>query len=170
MARGQSFEDFLAEDLSGDDELALEVCDSFDDMRLAVQLAMARERAALTQLALAHKSGVTQPMISRIERGDQQPTWPTIRRLIAALDAEVVLKPDGQVEIRLAGSENDRRTWDVRDHLTVNEAHGAPSLLSNDEDIERPWHSLYREAMKPSATGNQVRQTRAPRSGNRWVG
>src|SRR5437588_12685736 len=110
MARGQSFEDFLAEELSGDDDLAREVADSFHDMRLAVQLAIARERAELTQLALAHRAGVTQPMISRIERADQQPTWPTIHRLIAALNAEVLLKAHGQVEISRTGRENEQST------------------------------------------------------------
>jgi transcriptional regulator with XRE-family HTH domain len=100
MARGQAFEDFLSEELAGDEQLAAEVRDAFDDMRLPVQLCMAREARGMSQQALSLASGVTQPMISRIERGDQQPKWPTIRRLVAALGAELVLRPDGTVHLR----------------------------------------------------------------------
>jgi transcriptional regulator with XRE-family HTH domain len=102
MVRGQSFEDFLAEELEGNDELSIQVHDAIDDMRLAVQIAMVRERLALSQQALALKSGLTQPMISHIERGDQQPTWPTIVRLLRGLNAQLVVQPDGAVLLESA--------------------------------------------------------------------
>jgi transcriptional regulator with XRE-family HTH domain len=99
MPRGQTFDDFLAEELEGDDELAAEVHEAFADMRLAVQITMGRERAGMSQMALALKSGVTQPMISHIERGDQQPTWPTIMRLLNGLGMSMIARPDGTVAV-----------------------------------------------------------------------
>jgi transcriptional regulator with XRE-family HTH domain len=101
MARGQSFEDFLAEETAGNDELAAVLDDAFVDMRLAVQLAMARNEANMSQQALSLASGVSQPMISRIENGDQQPTWPTIMRLLHALGAELLAGPDDTVSFRV---------------------------------------------------------------------
>jgi transcriptional regulator with XRE-family HTH domain len=99
MPRGQTFDDFLAEELEGDDELAAEVHEAFADMRLAVQITMGRERAGMSQMALALKSGVSQPMISHIERGDQQPTWPTIMRLLTGLGMSLIARPDGTVAV-----------------------------------------------------------------------
>lgn len=104
MAMGQSFDDFLAEELAGDEALAAEVHDAFSDMRLAVQLALFREELGMSQQQLALASGVTQPMISRIERGDQQAKWPTIQRLLSALGAELTARPDGTITLQKSPS------------------------------------------------------------------
>jgi transcriptional regulator with XRE-family HTH domain len=47
-----------------------------------------RERAALTQVELAEKAGITQVQLSRIERCDVQPRPTTTRKLAAALDVK----------------------------------------------------------------------------------
>ena len=43
-----------------------------------------RERAGLSQRALARKAGTSQPAIVRYERGAATPSWETLQRLAAA--------------------------------------------------------------------------------------
>lgn len=97
MSNWQSFDDFLLEELKGEPQLAAELDDAFEDMRLAVQFAMCRESQGMSQQALALRTGIPQPMISRIEQGDQQPTWPTIRKLLRGLNASLHAGPGGEI-------------------------------------------------------------------------
>lgn len=48
-----------------------------------------REAAGLTQAELAERSGVSQTWISRLERGQENPTLATLRRLAAAFGVRV---------------------------------------------------------------------------------
>jgi transcriptional regulator with XRE-family HTH domain len=52
-------------------------------------LNMARRRAGFTQRELARRSGIPQPSISRIERGQVSPTVDTLERLLRATDQEL---------------------------------------------------------------------------------
>jgi transcriptional regulator with XRE-family HTH domain len=52
-----------------------------------------RERAGLSQRALARRAGTTQAAVSRIERGLTSPNWDTVRALMLAMGYE----PDVQV-------------------------------------------------------------------------
>lgn len=54
-------------------------------------LALARERKGLTQQQLAALSGVQQSEISKIERGQVNPTLETVARIAAPLDAHIAL-------------------------------------------------------------------------------
>jgi ribosome-binding protein aMBF1 (putative translation factor) len=56
--------------------------------RIAGQLLALRRRRGLTQRRLSELSGVQQADISRIERGETQPTTVTARRLADALGAD----------------------------------------------------------------------------------
>jgi DNA-binding XRE family transcriptional regulator len=67
-------------------------------LHIAGQLLALRRRRGLTQRGLAELSGVQQADISRIERGDTQPTTATARRLADALGADF-----GFYEIDTAG-------------------------------------------------------------------
>jgi transcriptional regulator with XRE-family HTH domain len=49
-----------------------------------------RERAGLSQEALATKSGLDRTYISLLERGQRQPTLKTLARLAEALDTSLV--------------------------------------------------------------------------------
>lgn len=49
------------------------------------RLRAVRERAALTQRELALKAGITPVQISRLERGEDAPRPPTVRKLAEAL-------------------------------------------------------------------------------------
>ena len=58
---------------------------------IAMQIVALREKAGLTQVELAERTGISQADISRIERGATSPTAKTLQRLAEALDAEVRL-------------------------------------------------------------------------------
>lgn len=49
----------------------------------------AREKKGLTQLEVAEKSGVHVNTYARFERGDQEPTFPTIKKLAKVLDIDI---------------------------------------------------------------------------------
>ena len=53
------------------------------------QLLAAREDAGLSQAELACAVSVQVSTISRLERGLQEPSWPLVRRLAAALGVDV---------------------------------------------------------------------------------
>lgn len=50
-----------------------------------------RERAHVSQMELAQRSGVAQPAISDYERGRKEPSLSTLRRLAASVDLEVAV-------------------------------------------------------------------------------
>ena len=49
-----------------------------------------RDKRGMTQEALAHAAGVTVGHLSMIERGHSNPTWATVKAIVAALDASMV--------------------------------------------------------------------------------
>ena len=57
-----------------------------DDGLLAERLRRIRRENALTQEELAHRSGISQVMIAKIEQGQRQPRLPILTRLASALD------------------------------------------------------------------------------------
>ena len=58
---------------------------------IAMQIVALREKAGITQVELAERTGISQADISRIERGATSPTAKTLQRIAGALDAEVRL-------------------------------------------------------------------------------
>lgn len=62
------------------------------EVKLAIQIAKARERARLTQAELAKEIGTTQSVISRIERADQNLTVETLSKIAKALDSNLVIQ------------------------------------------------------------------------------
>ena len=65
------------------------------EVRLAVQISRARVKAGLSQRELARAIGTTQSVVSRIERGGQNLTIRTLRKIAEALDGalRVELRP-----------------------------------------------------------------------------
>jgi transcriptional regulator with XRE-family HTH domain len=67
----------------------------------ASRLALAaRKRMGLTQRELAERAGISQPMISAIERGQQDPRHSTLERIMAAAGQELdmVMRSGGGVD------------------------------------------------------------------------
>lgn len=62
------------------------------EVRMAIDIAKARERAHLTQNQLAKAIGTTQSAISRIERADQNLTLATLSRIASALRRQLVIQ------------------------------------------------------------------------------
>lgn len=62
------------------------------EVRLAIAVAEARERAGMTQAALAKKMHTKQSNISRIERGSQNVTVATLERIAKALHSRLEIQ------------------------------------------------------------------------------
>ena len=62
------------------------------EVRVAIDIAKARERARLTQSQLAKAIGTTQSVISRIERADQNLTLETLSKIAGALQRHLVIQ------------------------------------------------------------------------------
>lgn len=62
------------------------------EVRMAIQIAKAREKAKLTQGQLAKAIGTTQSVISRIERADQNLTLETLSKIASALKSDLVVQ------------------------------------------------------------------------------
>ena len=62
-------------------------------MEVGSSLRKARRRAGLSQRALAARTGIAQPTIARIERGQDDPRLRTIERLLQACDETVEALP-----------------------------------------------------------------------------
>lgn len=81
-----SLNDILAKELKND-ELRL----AFDQRRFYLQIAHLvsdlRARTGFSQVKLAKKAGVSQPMVARLEKGDSNrtPTFETIFKVLKAL-------------------------------------------------------------------------------------
>ena len=59
------------------------------DMSLALALRQLRHKRGYTQEDLAYRAGLTVAALARIERGQANPTWTTVRRIADALDMGV---------------------------------------------------------------------------------
>lgn len=94
-----SFRDFIAEVEAEAREQGPEAVAELEAFRLhfslARQLALQRRAQHLTQTQLAQRSGIDQAEISRIERGQANPTTATLGALTGALglDVQLVLGP-----------------------------------------------------------------------------
>jgi transcriptional regulator with XRE-family HTH domain len=62
----------------------------------ADRLARLRDAAGLSQYALAKRSGITKQAVSRLEKGEREPSWETVQRLALALgvDCRAFTDPD----------------------------------------------------------------------------
>ena len=58
----------------------------------AALLRLARDKAGLTQTALAEAAGVTQQTVSAYETGRKEPTLPTLQRLLAGAGLEMRIR------------------------------------------------------------------------------
>jgi transcriptional regulator with XRE-family HTH domain len=62
---------------------------SSPDPRLAHAIRDFRQRADLSQEAIAHAAGLTVSAYARIERGEANPTWTTVTQIARALDVSL---------------------------------------------------------------------------------
>jgi transcriptional regulator with XRE-family HTH domain len=86
-----------------------------DDGILGERLRRIRRENAFTQEELAHRSGVSQVMIAKIEQGHRQPRLPVLTRLANALDVELSELLDNHP--RLGGHSGASSILAIRDTL-----------------------------------------------------
>ena len=84
---------YVAEKIAGSPTFADELAKAREGTRLGLALTELREERGLTQREVSERTGIKQPMLARIERG-QMPTLPTLRRIAQALNARVIIAPD----------------------------------------------------------------------------
>ena len=90
----KTFSSYLEEKLR-EPEWAAGFVQAKTELAVGIAIARAREARHLTQRELATKTGIKQPQLARIERG-QAPNITTIAKIAAALDAAFTINPDGQ--------------------------------------------------------------------------
>lgn len=92
MTKGIKLKTYLKTKLA-DPDMRLAYDEAAMHLRVAHLIEDLRIKAGLTQAQLAKKAGVSQPMIARLERGDQDriPTLSTINKVFRALGYEVDL-------------------------------------------------------------------------------
>ena len=89
-AIGDSWADFEREHLSREEIAA-------SDLRIALmdEIVRARKSRGLSQRELEQLSGVRQPVIARLERGETSAQIDTITKILCALDMKLAVVPMG---------------------------------------------------------------------------
>ncbi|MBI3016676.1 MAG: helix-turn-helix domain-containing protein [Deltaproteobacteria bacterium] len=91
--KGIALETIIARQLKKDNALKIQ----FDERRFYLQIAHLisdlRARSGLSQTELAKSAGVKQPLIARLEKGDQRrvPTFDTIYRILKSLGYQLAI-------------------------------------------------------------------------------
>ena len=85
---------------NGEDSTALALGEEF---ALASAVIDARNRAGLTQQALARKMGTTQPVVARLESGRTRPSMRTLERLAKATGSRLLIRFEPRERKRAAG-------------------------------------------------------------------
>ncbi len=74
-----------------------------EEFALASAVIDARNRAGLTQQALARKMGTTQPVVARLESGRTRPSMRTLERLAEATGSRLLIRFEPREGKRAAG-------------------------------------------------------------------
>ena len=90
-------DDFLAEEMQ--DPEFREIWErTSPQVNFGLALAYMREQRNMTQKGLADASGIGRSVIARLESGDHAPTLATQAKLTHALNAEMIVHADGQID------------------------------------------------------------------------
>lgn len=95
-------------------------------------LRRARLEKGLTQRALAERAGTSQPVVSAYEHDRRDPTYGTLRRLLAAAGAQLRLETRPQPAIPPASDEHEhaRRLLDVLSLVDAIPSRPRPAVLA----------------------------------------
>jgi transcriptional regulator with XRE-family HTH domain len=88
-----SLQQYVTDQIAASPTFAEELAKAREGTRLGLALTEMREERGLTQREVSERTGIKQPMLARIERG-QIPTLPTLRRIAQALNARIIIAPD----------------------------------------------------------------------------
>jgi transcriptional regulator with XRE-family HTH domain len=104
----KSDQQYVAEQIAASPTFADELAKAREGTRLGLALTELREAHGLTQREVSARTGIKQPMLARIERG-QMPTLPTLRRIVQALNARVIIAPDIGITVEAIPTEPTMR-------------------------------------------------------------
>ena len=90
---------YVRERSERDPEFAAHLRQARAEVQLAVAIAQLRERRGMSQRDLARMTGIKQPQIARLEKGEQLPTLDTLGRLLSALGGRFEMGPDGMLSV-----------------------------------------------------------------------
>lgn len=93
---------YVREQVKRDPRFAKDLEKARAEVRLAVMIARLGEELGWSQRDLARVTGMKQPQIARIEKGERIPTLATLWRLADALDTRMVIGPHKHLEVRAA--------------------------------------------------------------------
>ncbi|MDI6791091.1 MAG: helix-turn-helix transcriptional regulator [Thermodesulfobacteriota bacterium] len=93
---------YVEEQIKHDKRFAKDLYEARIQVRLAVMITKLREERGWSQRDLAKITGIKQPQIARIEKGEHLPTLETLWKLADAFDAKIVIGPHQKLEIRAA--------------------------------------------------------------------
>ena len=91
---------YVRERSERDTEFAAHLRQARAEVQLAVAVAQLRERRGMSQRDLARATGIKQPQIARLEKGEQLPTLDTLGRLLSALGGRFEMGPDGMFSVQ----------------------------------------------------------------------
>jgi len=97
ISNPQVWKDFVSKQMENP-EFAWAYSEAKAEFNLGFALARARKERRFSQRELAERSGIKEPMIARIEKG-QMPNVSTLAKLAVALNAAVTISPDGQTAV-----------------------------------------------------------------------
>jgi transcriptional regulator with XRE-family HTH domain len=108
---------------------------------------MARRRAGLSQEALARASGIRQPLISRYESGQVQPTLPTLQRLIGAAGGRLTIELDGlrRLDTQRGTTEEESRGIDAAFIRMLEDV--PPAVRRQHDAARRRWAETLRSGV-----------------------
>ena len=95
---------YVAEQIAASPTFAAKLAKAPEGTQLGLALTELREERGLTQRDIAERTGIKQPMLARIERG-QMPTLLTLRRITQALNARVIIAPDSPIIVEAVSVE-----------------------------------------------------------------
>ncbi len=95
MPKSNRFDDFMREledEAHAEGPAATRELDAFGrHFELAGELSRRRKALGLTQVQLARRAGLQQSEVSRLERGESNPTWTTLQAVLDALGAAIAI-------------------------------------------------------------------------------
>lgn len=121
---------------------------------LASSMIGIRAAAGLTQQELAARTGMSQPVIARLESGAHMPSWATLAAILKAID--------GQVEVSFKAANGEKVRIPLPVHLATQSARSPKPIQ---EDFKgAPRNGVLRSPMKqrrgPTATSAVSSQRR----------
>jgi HTH-type transcriptional regulator/antitoxin HipB len=92
-----TLDDYINEQTERDPAFAEALEEAGTQIDFGLWVAHLRECRGWTQAQLAERTGMAQSAVARIERGGRMPSLHTTQRFARALNAAVIINPDGDV-------------------------------------------------------------------------